>query len=284
MKIGVSTYSFEKYILATKCNYIEICDKAKEMGFDGIEFVNLDLKYWGITNDAMKTAKEIKDHCAKIGLDIIAYTVGVDLLCEDKEAAVAKLFQDIDVAEALGAPLVRHDVCYKLPCNHLYSWREAIKDMAPNIRRVTEYARSKGIKTCTENHGRILQAPERLEELIRTVNSDNYGCLIDMGNFLTVDKDPIEAIQILSSYAFHVHAKDFLFKDGEAGNPGKFMETGGGNFIRGTIIGHGVVPVKKCINILKKAGYDGYVSIEFEGLEDTLQALSLGLEYLRKNI
>ena len=79
MKIGVSSYSFRKHILTTKCDYIEICDKAKEMGFDGIEFINLDNKDWGITDDAMKTAKEIKEHCAKIGLDVIAYTIGAIL-------------------------------------------------------------------------------------------------------------------------------------------------------------------------------------------------------------
>ena len=284
MKIGVSSYSFRKHILATKCDYVEICDKAKEMGFDGIEFINLDNKDWGITDDAMKTAKEIKEHCAKIGLDVIAYTIGANFLAEDKEAEVKRLFHEIDVAEALGAPVLRHDVCYALPAEHLYSWREAVKDMAPNIRRVTEYAKSKGIKTCTENHGFIFQAPERVEALIREVNSDNYGWLIDMGNFLCVDRDPVTAVETAARYAFHVHAKDFIFKSGEVGNPGGFMQTAGGNFIRGTIIGHGVVPVKNAINILKKVGYEGYVSVEFEGLEECLAAIKAGGDYLRKLI
>ena len=282
MKIGVSSYSFRKHILTTKCDYIEICDKAKEMGFDGIEFINLDNKDWGITDDAMKTANEIKEHCAKIGLDVIAYTIGANFLCEDKEAEVARLCHEIDVAEALGAPVLRHDVCYALPEGHLYSWREAVKDMAPNIRRVTEYAKSKGIKTCTENHGFIFQAPDRVEALIREVNSDNYGWLIDMGNFLCVDAEPVQAVQTAARYAFHVHAKDFIFKSAEVGNPGGFMQTAGGNFIRGTVIGHGVVPVKNAINILKKAGYDGYISVEFEGLEECLPAIKAGGDYLRK--
>ena len=41
MKLGVSSYSFRKYILKEKCDYIKICDLAKEMGFDGIEFTDL---------------------------------------------------------------------------------------------------------------------------------------------------------------------------------------------------------------------------------------------------
>ena len=281
MKIGVSSYSFKKHILATKCDYTEICDKAKEMGFDGIEFIDLDNKAFEITNDPMKTAAEIREHCKNIGLDIIAYTIGANFLADDKEKEVERLCRAIDVAEALGAPVLRHDVCYALPQDPLYSWREAMEEMAPNIRRVTEYARTKGIKTCTENHGYIFQAPERVEALIRAVGSDNYGWLVDMGNFLCADADPEHAVHIASRYAVHVHAKDFLFKSGEVGNPhGGFFQTNGGNFIRGTIIGHGVVPVKNCINILKRAGYDSYVSVEFEGPEECLPAIKAGRDYL----
>ena len=37
MKIGVSSYSFKKHILATKCSYLELCNTVKQMGFSGIE-------------------------------------------------------------------------------------------------------------------------------------------------------------------------------------------------------------------------------------------------------
>ena len=104
-----------------------------------------------------------KGLCEKIGLSIIAYTVGANFLCDDPEAEIKRVCGCIDVAKALGAPVLRHDVCYALPKNPLYTWRDAIKDMAPRIRRVTEYAKSLGIKTCTENHGYIFQAPEELK-------------------------------------------------------------------------------------------------------------------------
>ncbi len=282
MKIGVSSYSFRKYIIEKKCDYLEICNKAKEIGFDGIEFVDLDNKEFGITNDPMKTAVEINDYCRKIGLDVIAYTIGANFLSKNIDGEVERLCRAIDVAEALGAPVLRHDVCYKLPNDPLYSWREAIKDMAASIRKVSEYAREKGIKTCTENHGYIFQAPERVEALIREVGCDNYGWLVDMGNFLCADVEPSYAVHIASRYAVHVHVKDFLLKSGEVGNPGgEFFMTNSGNFVRGTVIGHGVVPVKKCIAILKKAGYDSYLSVEFEGMEECLPSVKSGCEYLK---
>ena len=52
--------------------------------------------------------------------------------------------------------------------------------------------------------------------------------------------------------------------------------------MRGTIVGNGVIPVAQCVQMLKNAGYDGTVSVEFEGLEENLPALEISLEYLKK--
>ena len=284
MKIGVSSYSFRKYILETKCDYFKICDLAKEMGFDGIEFTPLEEKSYGITNDPIKTATELKVYCAQIGLEIIAYTVGANLVTDNPEAEVKLLKDRIDVAEALGAPVLRHDVCSKLRNKPLYTYRDAIKEMVPLIREVTEYAASKGIRTCTENHGYIFQKPERVEELILAVGHENYGWLCDMGNFLCADADPVKAVTIAAPYTVHAHAKDFLYKDGSVARPSGFFGTAGGNHIRGTVIGHGVVPIKNCINILKNAGYDGYLSVEFEGMEECLPGIKGGFEFLKANV
>jgi hypothetical protein len=44
MKIGVSSYSFAHHMANTGANYTDICKIAKELGFDGIEFIDLDVK------------------------------------------------------------------------------------------------------------------------------------------------------------------------------------------------------------------------------------------------
>ena len=282
MKIGVSSYSFSKYIIAEKCDYFRICDKAKELGFDGIEFIDLDNKSWGITTDPIACAKEVREYCKKIGLEIIAYTVGANLVGESGEESEKKLFFAIEVARELGAPLLRHDVCSRLPEG--YTYRAAIKEMVPRIRRITEQAKKYGIRTSTENHGHIFQAPERVRELILAVDNENYGWLCDMGNFLCADCEPLASVKIAAPYAFHVHAKDFLYKSGEGVRPMGFFGTVGGNHLRGTAVGHGIVPVKECIEALKDAGYDGYVSLEFEGHEDPIFAITAGLDFIKRCI
>ena len=282
MKIGVSSYSFAKYIKSTGASYFEICDLAKSMGFEAIDFINLDS--FGISGDPIEIAKEIGPYCEKIGLPVAAYTVSANLLSDDIRAQIDYLKKCVDVTELLGAKILRHDVCGSLRKLPNYTYRDAIKEMVPAIREVTEYARSKGIRTCTENHGQIFQAAERVEELILAVDNDNYGWLCDIGNFLCADRDPVASVSVAAPYAFHVHAKDFLFKSGEFDAPDGYFKTAGMNALRGTVLGHGIVPVKTCMKILQKHGYDGCVCIEFEGLEDNIKALEYGISYLRKCI
>ena len=283
MKLGITSYSFSRYIIDTKCDYFKICDIAKEMGFEGIEFTPLENPTYAITTDPMKTAKEIREYCDKIGLEIISYTVGANLVGPNADEELEKLLRNIDVAEVLGVKVLRHDVCYGLP-NHLYTWQDAVKELVPRIRCATEYAKQKGIKTCTENHGFIFQAPERVEALIKAVDNENYGWLCDMGNFMCADADPAEAVRIAAPYTFHVHAKDFLYKEGNTPCPKGFFTTTGGNHLRGTVIGHGVVPIRRCIDMLKKAGYNSWLSLEFEGMENCLEGIEAGLDFLKKNI
>lgn len=284
MKIGVSSYSFAQYITKTGCDYFKICDIAREIGFETIDFINLNNEQWGIVGDELEMAKELRKYCAALGLEISAYTVGANLLSDDIEAEMAKLKHCVDVAEALGAPIMRHDVCGRLRPIPRYSYKDAIVEMVPRIREITEYAAAKGIRTCTENHGYIFQAPERVEELIRAVDNDNYGWLCDVGNFMCADADPVRAVAIAAPYTFHVHAKDFLFKRGDSEMPERFFRTAGENYLRGTVLGHGTVPLDNCIRILKKAGYDGAVIVEFEGMEDNIPALKAGYNFLKKRI
>lgn len=278
MKIGVSSYSFRKYQKATGCSYIDLCDKAKELGFEGIEFI--DLK----TEDDLAEAAKIRKHCEEIGLPIVAYTVSANLQAEDLRAEIDRVKACVDVAAALGAPVMRHDVASKLKEIEGYTWKDAMADMIPAIREITEYAASKGIRTCSENHGQIFQDSDRVEALIKAVGNDNYGWLVDMGNFLCVDEDPRSAVRRAAPYAVHAHAKDFLYhivKDGVP-TPEGYFRTRNGNLLRGTAVGHGVVPVAESVAALRESGYDGWLSIEFEGMEENIPALNAGLLYLRK--
>ena len=86
-------------------------------------------------------------------------------------------------------------------------------------------------------------------------------------------------------YAFHVHAKDFHYKSGSLPDPGEgWFRSRGGNYLRGAIIGHGEVPITQCLRIMKNHGYDGVLSIEFEGMEEPIKAIETGLANLKYDV
>ena len=272
MKIGVSSYSFSKYMKDTGADYLRVCNLAAEMGFDGIEFIDLDLKVQP-AESVEALADAIRARCDSLGLPIAAYTVWADFLENENEAE--RLMGQADIAHRLGAGVLRHDVTWRRDV----PWQQIIERTKDDIRRVSEYAAGKGIRTCTENHGYVLQDAHRVEALIRAVSHPNYGWLVDMGNFLCADEPAVHAMPIAAPYCFHAHAKDFLMKDEDPGEG--WFPTRSGRHLRGTIVGHGVVPVRECVRILKDAGYGGWLSLEFEGMEDNLTALRCGLKYLR---
>jgi sugar phosphate isomerase/epimerase len=180
---------------------------------------------------------------------------------------------------------MRHDATGGFPAGQKgpKGFDDAVPVLAQGCRAVTEFAAEQGIKTMVENHGFFCQDSARVEKLANAVNHPNFGILIDMGNFLCADEDPAEAVGRLMPYAVHCHAKDFHVKPGTAPNPGQgWFQSRAGNYLRGSIIGHGDVPVTQCLRLMKKGGYDGVLSIEFEGMEDPLQGIAVGLENLQR--
>ena len=284
MKTSVTTYSFNKYITETQSTPYQVCDLAKSLGFDGIEFTDLSCEKWGWTEDKLTTAKKVGEYCRSINLPVVAYCVGANFLADDLDAEVAKLKENIECAVLLGAPVMRHDVAYAKREIDGYDYHSAIEEIAPLVREITQYAQEKGIKTCTENHGFFFQAPETVEGLIKAVNHPNYGWLCDIGNFLCADAKPLESVIVSAPYTVHCHAKDFHFLPKAEEKPEGVITTTDGNFIWGAVLGEGIVPVKDCLDALKNAGYDGYITVEFEGREDSVSGVKNGLAYLKSII
>ncbi|MGN0314686.1 MAG: sugar phosphate isomerase/epimerase family protein [Fusicatenibacter sp.] len=287
MKISVSSYSFSSLLKTGALTQLGCISKAKEMGFDAIEIESI---HPHAGSSKQEYAKKLRDECERVGMPISNYTFGADLLNGsggNLEAEIERVKSEIDIAKILDADSVRHDATIGYP-REIRGYRgfdDVLPRLSEGCRRITEYAAIKGIRTMVENHGFFCQDSVRVEKLVNQVANDNFGLLCDMGNFLCADENPIEAVSRVAPYAFYVHAKDFHVKSGMGQNPGEgFWKSRGGNYLRGAIIGHGDVPVTQCLSILKNAGYDGYVSIEFEGLEDCEMGISIGLANLRHYI
>ena len=284
MKIGVSSYSYSKAVKAGRITEFEIIAKAKEMQFDCLEFSGLTVPEGG---DILDVAKRYREEAERVGISINNFCTSADFIAGsngDVEAEIARVQKFVDVAAALGCQTMRQDPAWgRFPesWKGLKTFDAALPQIAHGLTEVTRYAETKGIRTMCENHGQFCQEALRMERLLNAVNHPNFGLLLDIGNFICADDAPEESVGRLVPFAFHVHVKDFHLKPGTLPCPGRgWNQSRGGNWWRGAIIGHGNVPVAQCIRTIFRSGYQGALSVEFEGMEDPF----LGIEIGRENI
>ena len=282
MKLAISTWSFQQRLASGAMTQMDCISKAKELGADAIEFVDV-LPPAGVSREDY--ARQLGEACKEQGLGVSNYTIGADFLANDVQDEVDRIAKELELALLLGATSIRHDVTGGIPgpARATTGFEQVADRLAAACRAVTERAEAKGVATMVENHGFFFQDVDRVESLVTRVGHPNFGLLFDMGNFLCGDVEPSAALGRLAPFVRYVHAKDFIVKEGAAPDPGRgFFRSRGGRYLRGTIIGHGDVPVAACLGILKEAGYAGGLGIEFEGMEDCLEGIAIGLENLRR--
>ena len=280
MKIAVSSYSFSQAMNDGRMSIMDVIPKAAKMGYEGVEIVR-----GGQSDEEMRAlAVELKKQADGEGIPVIAYMVGADFLKRGLDSEVERLKKEVEIASLLNAKRLRHDSTGGTDAEgRRYTVDEALPIVAEGYRRVTEFAAGLGVHTMIENHGYFFQHSARVKKLIEAVGHPNFGWLVDMGNFMCADQSSVEAVQMAAPLAVHAHAKDFHYKTkGEYVPPQGWFPTADGNYLRGAIIGHGVVDVKKCLGILKDAGYDHWLSVEFEGMEDCVKALEYDLSNLKE--
>lgn len=287
MKFSVSLYSFNSAIKKGRLTPLECVPIAKELGFDAVEavdFINFDCP----KEEMPERAQALRKTAESCGISISSLAVGADFLNGsdgDMVREVQRVKEYVDLSALLGAPRMRHDITrgYSENSGKAASYESLVPLLAQPVREIAEYAAGKGVMTMTENHGFFSQDSDRVERLYNAVAHPNFSLLCDMGNFLCADENPAAAVARIAPYVKYVHAKDFIWKSFSDADPGEgAFQTRAGNYLRGTIIGHGNVPVKQCLHILKAAGYDGVIAIEFEGMEEPEDALRIGLSNLKR--
>ena len=250
------------------------------MGFEGIEFAEINPG----DKDKIEYAKELRAYADKKGVEISNYAIGADFINRDVDSEIERLKSEVDIAEILGVKTMRHDATIGPEAERFSKtgFEKYLPVLTKGCKAVTEYAKTKGIKTSVENHGFYCQQSDRVEALVNAVNDDNFGWLVDIGNFLCADETPLEAVKVGVKHIIYAHVKDFYFADKSVPTPEGYFDTRDGNHLCGSILGDGIVPVKECMELIKKSGYDSWVTLEYEGRETPLTAVPKGLEYLKK--
>ena len=157
----------------------------------------------------------------------------------------------IDAAQKLGCHSIRVNT---FGTNDQEVWKVTVVD---GLKKLSEYAATKGINVLCEKHGWLSSDAPKLMEAIHLVNMSNCGTLPDFGNWcvkrdqgerwgecLEVYPDKYQGIEMMLPAAKAVSAKSYDFD--ENGN-----ET--------------TLDYPRILQLVKDSGYTNFIGVEYEG-------------------
>lgn len=256
MKLSLAAYSYRQYLTAKPptMDLFGFVDLAADMGLDAVEPTSY---YFPPDVDAPYLNK-LKLHAFKLGLDISGTAVGNNF-CKppgpERDKEIAHVRRWIDHAAALDAPVIR---VFAGTAPKGVETQRAAAWAVESMTIVLPHAAEKGVMLALENHGGITAQPEQLLELVKSIDSPNFGVNLDTGNFRGAD--PYAEMAALAPYAVNVQVKT------EISRSGKPKEE---------------ADLNREIEILRAAQYSGYVVLEYEAKEDPKRAIPRHIQTLR---
>lgn len=301
MKLGTSSYSLNAHQKDGTMTILDIIQWAKDNNCDHLELVPFDLQL--LLDDGsinMPLVESIKEKADSVGMELSSFSLNACVLKETEaeyRAEIERIEKYMQICTMLGIKKMRHDTCTgQHPNGPQFNTPQQFEKDFPTlvkaIQELADYAASIGLNTTLENHGRYINGADRIIRLIEAANRPNLGMTMDVGNFICVDENNLVAVEKCVKYADCIHLKDFYLRPVERIVPGisighpngyrRWAPTNSGRTLyRGSILGQGDLDSWEALRILKKAGYDSHISIEFEGAEECCEATRACLETAR---
>ena len=140
----------------------------------------------------------------------------------------------------LGAPVVRI-FSGVIPEGYENKWDSIAGYMTASLKECVAYAKKRGVLIGIQNHGDFLKTAEDCIKLIKMVDSDYFGLIVDTGYFIS--EDPYVDIEKVMPYAVNFQVKESPFG----------------------VLSRTRIDMKRLIKIVHKSGYRGYLPIETLG-------------------
>lgn len=272
--IVLSTYSLWRFRNDEFRDFNKCLDIADEFGFDGVELLLYQLEQ----NELLSHAKlmSYKRRALALGLPLVGMSTHQGFLSPDREERnqnIDRTIGQIELAYKLGIPTMRvntgrwgtsadfdalmanRGIEPPLPG---YTDEDGYPWVIEALERCVAVAEKCGIVLGLENHWGLGLTPEGLLRIVNSVDSPWLQVTTDTGNFL---ENPYERLEQIAPKTILVQAKTYY---------------GGGQWYSLDL------DYPRIASILRKHGYRGFVSLEFEGMEDYKTAIPKSLELMRQ--
>jgi len=248
-KIGMSLYSYGADIFSRRMTVKEAIEHAASLGVEGIEIVSKQ----HVPNYPYQTAydlQELRDYIESFGMVVSCYSTHVEEEVRyDRIATWDELIKMVKnhIAEAYvaGAKVVRPYIAQTEAAPTVNEWANKIvgvvKEVLPTLRKCN-------LRWGTEIHSPM--PPDSIIYIVKSVNEKDVGLVPDFSAWQTkglpgeTGGGTMDNFSAAMPLAVHVHAKAHEFdQNGEEPN----------------------TPYKELLTVIRKSGYNGYISAEFEG-------------------
>lgn len=166
----------------------------------------------------------------------------------EREKGMDEARRFIDLAAALSCPYIR-----VFP-NNLPKGEEkarVLDRIRTGLGLLADYGQSRKVTVLMETHGDLVYT-EDLVAVMQPLNHANAGLVWDFVNMWSVTKEaPAYVYPKLKPYIRHTHIKDYRMEGGK---------------MRYCFLGRGESPIMGAVDLLRKDGYKGYYSFEWEKL------------------
>lgn len=267
----------------------------RRLGMDGAEVIWQDDYRSGLpeTDDEVRLS-ETRTIARELDLEIAAltpYVTGLNSLDDaERERDLERFARAIRAAERLDCRRIR-----------VYAGRFFEEDMPrreamwsrliDSLQHLGAQATGAGVVLCVENHfGTMTVTAAETAALMAAVDSSGVGILYDQANLAFTYAESYElAIELQRRWIQHVHVKDLVFTKPDA----PFVASDVARVspeqrhVRSRLVGEGILDWPAIIAALRREGYDGYLSLEYEyrwhpqDLPDPEDGFRRGAERLR---
>lgn len=269
IKLGLSSYSYWHF-RPPKVAIDRVIEKAAELGFEGVDILHRQMD-----SEEGGYMRRLKRHAFRNGIDLICLSIHQDFVTpdeDDRQRNIEHTIHCLEMAHEMGIPCIRlnsgrwgtirsFDALMANrgvePVLENYTEDDGFRWAIDSIRRCLDRAAELGVLMALENHWGLTSTPQGLLRIVNAIESPWLGVLMDTGNFL---EDPYAKLEKIAPQAVFVQAKTYF---------------GGGEWYSLDL------DYPRIAGILARAGYTGYVSLEFEGKEDPEVGVPRSLAVLR---
>lgn len=243
--VGMNAYSFNSPLIARTMNYDDLLVYCASNGIEAVDLTGYYFPSYPIVPQDDEIY-QIKRKAFLLRVDISGTGIRNDFTIADKEQRkreVQLVKNWILVAEKLGAPCLR--IFTGNSPFAAYSRKEVLDWLVNDLKECADFAGLHGVVLAVQNHNDFLKTADQIEELVKRVNSDWLGLMLDIGGFQSSD-DPYREIEQVLPYAVNWQIKESVYISK--------VETR--------------TELSRIADIIKRSTYRGYLPIETIGKDD----------------